>query len=246
MDLTSEKTHTFPRTLGAVLFSIGILIGVVFLGYTVWADIEATLFDTSFDADESLRTLKCPLILTTGESDTVSAAFQNKSERSIRPLVRAHISDSFVTLMREERELITIPSGRSEERSWVINYDDAVYERFVLVRVTQNAYFPVPSRTGSCGVLALNIPILSGGVVAALVTALMAAFIFFGLRFWLKYNQPLMGRTRTITQGFTWLTIVMAAGILVTYLGWWFAAALLFVLTLLLMMVISTYLFLTV
>jgi len=143
------------------------------------------------------------------------------------------------------RELITISSGRSEERSWEVNYEDAVYDRFVLVRVTQHGHYPVPSQTASCGILALDVPFLSGSAIVTLITALIGGCIFFGLRLWLKYNQPLMGKPKTITQGFVWLTIVLAAGLLFTFLGWWVAAALIFVLTILLTMGISTHVFLT-
>lgn len=245
MDLTSEKTRTFPRTLGAVLFSIGILMGFVFLGYTVWADIEATLFASSYQADKSLRSLNCPLILTSGETGSVSAEFQNNTERPIRPLVRTYISEGLVTVIREMRELIPIPSGRSEERSWEVNYGDAVYNRFILVRVTQHGHYPVPSQTGSCGIITLDVPFLSGSAIVFLITALIGGCIFFGLRLWLKYNRPLMGKPKTITQGFVWLSIVLAAGLLFTFLGWWVAAALFFILTLLLTMGISTHVFLT-
>lgn len=245
MDLTSVKPRTLPRTLATILFYVGILLGIVFLGYTVWADIEATLFDPAYDADESLRTLKCPLLLTNGESGVVSASFRNTSDGSIKPLVRAHISDGRVTLMREYQELVTISPGKSETRSWEVYPEDAVYDRFILVRVTQHAYFPVPSRTATCGILVMDIPFLSSRAVVAIVVALIIACTYLGLRLWMKYNRPLQRRARTVSQGFLWMAGVLGAGILSTILGWWFAASLLFVLTVLLLMVVSAYIFLT-
>ena len=48
------------RTLGAMLFTLGFLIGLVVFVGAVWADFEAAMFDMAIKGDESLGSVRWP------------------------------------------------------------------------------------------------------------------------------------------------------------------------------------------
>ena len=222
------------RTLGAILFAVGFVLGFVIFAGMVWADFEAAMFDTSIRGEGRLRTLRCPVLIAEDETGTVSAAFHNPLDRPVNFFVRTHISQGFVTLMREERELLPVAPGETERLEWTVTADDAAYGAVVLVRVLLAGNYPLPARDASCGILALGVPLLGGraaltlGVVASLLC--MAA----GGGLWLAGNRPLSEGFRTeLARGMGALAASVLLGLFVGFVGWWLLGALVVIATLL-------------
>ena len=51
------------RVLSVILFAVGVILGLAVAGITIWANLEASLFDTGMSGDASLR-LHCPVVIT--------------------------------------------------------------------------------------------------------------------------------------------------------------------------------------
>ena len=227
--------------LSVLVFSTGILLGMVLLGSTVWKELEAFLFAPSIGADERFTTLSCPLMMTTTESGTITARIKNPTDRTIQPLLRTQISQGLVTLKREFDERPAIPAGETQEFHWTVTAEDAVWDRFILVRVYQFRHFPLPSRTGTCGILVVNLPDVSGSQIIAAVLAASLLSMVAGGGLWVRGSRPLKGQSLYATRAMAALAGSVLAGILASFLGWWLVGGLLFLFAVLLAVVIISY-----
>jgi hypothetical protein len=220
------------RILSAVLFSIGLLLAMAFSAGAVWADLEASLFEPSRIADEPLKTLRCPLVITSQESGTIAATFTNPSERALRRTVRAYITHGFSSLMREVDTQFMLEPGETHRLEWTVTADDAAWRRFVLVRVNVLRNFPLPSRSGSCGVLVMNLPGLNGNQIVALSFAAILLSMGAGVAIWSAANKSSPGRIPDLTRAMAFLAAIVVASMLFSLLGWWVPGGLLLVLAL--------------
>lgn len=230
-DLTSGRKLTRP--LGVLLFSAGLLLGMALFGAIVWADFEAVLFNPGQRRDASLRSLQCPVMITKSETGTVTASLTNPLDRSIDRYVRAHITDGYVTLMREVDQTVSIASGGRERLAWEVTADDAAFERFILVRVAVRGRYPLPSREGTCGILVADAPYVTGDQVFGL--AFTASLIAMGLGFglWYRAGQPLHEGGLQAARAMGMLAGSVVVGTIVGWLGWWLPGAIIFLITVL-------------
>jgi hypothetical protein len=228
-------------TWGLIIFSISALIGIIFSGASVWGNIEAFLFNPGLRADENIRTMKCPVLITNSETGTITAAFTNPGDRSAMTTVRTSISDGLFSMIREIDNRIQLEPGETKELEWTVSPEDAAWERLILVRVYSLRSTPLPSRTGTCGILVVNLPFLTGNQVIAIVSIASIAGMVVGLGLWVSTNQPLSRRNRYAAKILGVLAALIIAGIILGFLGWWFIGGLLLVFIVLLVVVTITY-----
>ena len=149
--------------LGLGLYFAGILLGAVVAFLAVWGDLEASLFDTLFKAEQPLASLSCPVLMTLDEDVTIEAAFTNRGERDENLLVRARVSQGFASLIREERQTLSLPPGGNDTAVFQVTADDAAWDRVVLARVTTTRNAPYRRLVGSsCGVLLVPVRGVTG------------------------------------------------------------------------------------
>jgi hypothetical protein len=227
--------------VGVLVFSVGVLLGLAFYGAAAWGDLEAFLFAASVDADGSLGSLRCPIMITSTESGTLSATFQNPSERVIRPTIRTHISEGFVTLMRRIDDQPSLEPGEKKRLEWEVTADDATYGYLVLARVFVKYPYPLPSRTSACGVLVIDLPGWTGGQVTALVVVSSLLCLVAGVGLWVAGNRPLGGRIQDASRAMIVLAVVVLLGIATSFAEWWLLSGLLLVIALLLIGAIISY-----
>lgn len=220
------------RALGMLLFSIGLFLGMAVSAGVLWGDLEAFLFDSSLGADEPLKTLRCPVIITSGETGTVTATFTNSGEKAVVRLVRAHISDGFVTLMREVNDRLVLEPGEIRRLKWTVTPDDAVWKHFILVRVHVLRSSPLPSYTGSCGILVMDLPGLTGNQIIVLTLLLSALSTTAGVGLVAAGSRPSGGQAPGLIRRMGGLTAIGLATLLSSFVGWWMAGILLLLLTL--------------
>ena len=67
-----SKTGKWPSRIGAALFLIGMALAVVFSIVVFWPDQESTAFDRGPTREEALRSLHCPLVITSKDEATIS------------------------------------------------------------------------------------------------------------------------------------------------------------------------------
>lgn len=207
--------------LGVIVFSVGVLLGTVLIAVTVWADLEATLFNPQARQYAPFRNLRCPIMINSEETGVIRARFKNTLDRATDLFIRAHISHGYVTLRREVISEIPLDSGESERLEWEFDKEDAAFERLVLFRVTVRGGYPLPKRQGTCGVLVVNTSLLTGRQI---VTALLVGSLVFmvaGGVLWLVNNRHMHDLQLQLTRAMIFLIVCVVLGIIVGFLGWW-------------------------
>lgn len=224
-----NPSRSLARPLGILLFSIGLLAGMALFGAVIWSDLEASLFNPGIQQDAALRSLRCPVVITTSETGTVTASLHNPLDRSTDRYVRAHITDGYVTLLREVNELVTLEPGERQQVQWTVTADDAAFRRLILVKVVLRGRYPLPSRQGTCGILVVDVPYLTGDQVFGLsfAASLLAMAVGYGL--WYRASQPLHERGRELARAMVVLAGSILVGTIVGLLGLWVPGLIVFV-----------------
>ncbi len=225
--------------LGALLLVLGLLLTAVISFIFFWPDMEASLFDTNSvaEANGRARMLRCPYAITPAEVAEIQATFKNPLEREITFIVRSRISQGYVTLMRQESELVRIPPGEELTLTWPVAPGDAAYGRVIMARILTTRSLAAPSQQDFCGILLLNVPGLAGGQIVTL--GLMLVVLFLGGGAWLWWGKrPLSDYQHRFVGPFTLLALTLLASLVAGLLNAWLIALVLLVLTLVLVGII--------
>lgn len=192
---------SWKQWLATLLFILGIVLGTLLAGVAVWGDLEAFLFDSAITPEAPLTTLRCPILMTATQTDTVGITLRNTSDRATSFYVRAHISLGFVTLMSEENSRLPLEPGQSGRLEWPIYPGDAAFGRVILVRVHVLPNAPFPYRAASCGIVLVNLPgLLPGDAWYAIGLVISLACAAGGIALWITSNRPLQGRALLVAR----------------------------------------------
>jgi hypothetical protein len=220
-----KKSYLFIRILGVLVLSAGVLLGIALAAVSVWGDFEATRFDAALSQlrDASLTSFRCPVIMTTQESSTVRATVKNPLDRPITLTVRTDVSN-YLNLIRENRVQVPLDPGQREKLEWAVTPDDVVYGNLILVKALQFRQYPLPGRLGSCGIVVLDVPFLSGGLIVALAFAASLLGMVGGIGLWSTGRRPWTKRNRQAARTMGALAGSVVAGMVSGILGWWMLA----------------------
>lgn len=222
------RRDKFIFNIGTIYFSIGIIIGFLLLGTMTWADLEASLFSTSLDAEKTLTTLNCPVFISPHETKQVKATLKNPTEKDWERYIRAFISEGYVTLVREIKGSVTIPSDGRETITWNVFPEDAAYNRIVFFRVYVHAKYPYPSLDASCGIMKIDLLGLTGNQILFLMVFCFIGFCAVGGFLWrIRRNRPQDPVSNSSNSLYALGTVLMI-GILTSYFGLWVFGILLF------------------
>ena len=208
------------RTLGIVFFSASILVGMVMFILMNWAYFESYFyFGYTFPADKTLTTLRCPLLMTTAETDAVTISITNDTDRDLNPLIRTEIS--YYGAARSERVNYSLAAGETRRLSWTITSDDMVFGHLIMARVYVYSTFVLPSRTNTCGTVVVNLPGLTGIQLFVIALAFILVCMAAGWGLWLTGSRPLLKDGIIATRAMVAFTAVVLLGILAGCMGWW-------------------------
>jgi hypothetical protein len=229
-----KTTNKTKRTLGLILFSVGLVLSMALSAVAIAGDLEANLFDSGLAhmRDASL-TLRCPVMITAPETGSVRAAFKNPLDKTVEFTIRTHISQ-FIPMWREMGSKLTVEAGETESMEWTVTSDDMVQGRMILVKVLRFRKYPLPARLGSCGILVVGLPFLTGNLITALVIAASLLCMAGGAGLWILGSQPLSGLRQDAVRAMGVLAGVVLAGLVVSLYGAWLLGLLFLVATLLL------------
>lgn len=216
-----KKNNKGLRFLSIALFFMGTILGMVLCGSIVLANMEATFYFGGIKiADEDLKTLKCPTIITPLDRSAVTASITNTTTKTIKPMYRMNISNAS-EISRLVETTPTINPGETTQVKWAVNPGDAIYGNLILVKVMQYKTLKTPSREGTCGTLALDIPFITGKQI--LLTGIIASILLMGAGtfLWLVTNKPLIGKSLNIRNAMLFMAAVVGAGIYASYCGVW-------------------------
>jgi hypothetical protein len=215
------------RVSSIFIFSIGILLGLSLTAAAVWGDIEAHWFDATLSRLREVRltTLRCPVMITANETGIVSAAFKNPLDRPVELKIRTHVSQ-YLTLMREENSSLHLEPGKTQKLRWKVTSDDVLYEHLILVKVLQLHRNSFPMRLGSCGILVVDLPFLTGNQIVALTLTCSLLGMIGGLVLWIASNRPIIERKLRKARAMGMMAIGVVVGLAASLPGWWMAGLL--------------------
>jgi hypothetical protein len=222
------------RYLGLGLFLLGVLIALACAGIIVWGDMEATLFDPAISPQGTLNTLKCPVMMTAVETATVSVSFDNPLDRTLYVGIRAHFSQGYVTLIREERDTFSLEPGERQRLEWTVGPEDAAFKNIVLVRIHAQTNGPVRYSSGSCGIVVVRLPFLTGSLLFGLLAAVSLVCMGGGMALWVLSQQPWGRQGVDITRAMGTVAAILVAANIVGLLGMWLIALIILLFTVLL------------
>lgn len=232
------------RLAAVLIYLAGILLTTALGALAVWGDLEASLFDTAIRAETGLSSLRCPVLITQQETGQISASFRNTGQAPVKRAIRVHITQGFVTLMREEALYLPLQPGEVQRLSWPVTAADAAYGSLILARVSTLRQAPMPSESQACGIAVLDLPGSSGDLWVALWLALGLAGIFAGGWLWLRASRPLVGRGRAAANAILAIAVVAVAVVLAGLAGAWMSGVLFIALLMLLLSAIVAHLLL--
>lgn len=221
--ITKQK---FIRFLGTFIFSIGILLGLFLLIITVWGDLESSLFASTLDAEKSLTSLRCPILMSPNEVGEIKATFNNPVDQDWYRYTTVYISDGYITLMREIKMKVDIPDGQKKTVTWEIYPENAVYDLFIFFHIYANAHYPYPSLGGSCGVVLLDLFGLTGNQSLILIISTSLLAILLGLLLWNKSTKTSEVKAWNSFRSMIGLAVIIYIGLIIGYFGAWVIALL--------------------
>jgi hypothetical protein len=208
------------RTMGTIFFSIGILAGMVMFILMNWAYFEAYFyFGYIPPADESITTLRCPLLMTTADSGVVTIRLANNSDRDISPAIRTEIS--YYGAARSEKTNYPVAAGETRTLSWAVTSDDMVFGHLIMARITIPRTYTLPSRQNTCGTIVVSLPWLTGIELFAFWLALILVCLAVGWGLWLAGNRPLQADGMITLLAMAIFTVLVLLGIAAGCIGWW-------------------------
>ena len=229
------------RRLGVALYALGILLIIALAATAVVGDMEASLFDAAIRPEETLRSMRCPVLITRDQVGRVSARFENTGQRPVARAIRVHISQGFVTLFREEDVKLPLQPGERQRLAWEVTADDAAFgSSLILTRISTLRQAPMPSQSNACGIFVVDLPWIGGTLATAAWLTLGLLGIGAGGWLWLRASRPLTARRRSAGNAMLAVAITTLAALAAGLAGFWvFGVALLAILVLLLIALAS-------
>jgi len=232
--MTSNKK--IIRSLAIFLFLLGMLFAMALAGVAAWTGLEATFYGFERLTNERLTTLRCPVLMTVTETGAISATVSNLSDVTVEPKMRIYVSGPGP--FRTVDSQITLAPGETQQVHWTVTSEDVDYKDLIMVKVLAFPYYKFSTREGTCGILVLNLPNLTGSQVFdfALVVALSGLLIGMGL--WIASGPQYKKRILDATRAMIFLAILTLVDLFVSFRGAWFFGLVLFLATVLLIVVV--------
>ena len=221
---------------GVLTYSLGILIGLALSGWSVWAEVEATLL--VFPKDVPRISLNCPLMLSNHESGIVLVWLDNPTAETINPTTQMVISHP--NLPRTETTVVPLKPGEKKLMEWTVGPDDTVFGGLILVNLFETSQSDFPAHQGSCGIPVSKLPGLTGKQVYILMFAASILAIFSGGILWGSGHPKMKESIRTVTNAGITLAVLVCAGVLLSLTQWWGLGLAIFLAALMLIAVILT------
>ncbi len=224
------------RALGLVLFFAGALLGMALFGSSVWADLESSFYFGYGIKGRNTVKLSCPQIMTAADSKSFTAYIRNTTDRLVEPSIQTDISN--ILAVRSDRTTVSVAAHQTAPVSWQLTTDDVVFGHLILVHVYQFQVYVLPSADANCGIVFLYLTGVTGRQVFILALLGTLLGIAGGLALWASNSRPLEGHIRQQMLGMVFLSSIVAAGMLLSWIGWWVPGVLVFALAALMVIIL--------
>ena len=209
-------------TLGIVIFMLGMIIGIAFIGITTWGNLEAYWFFPSRIATSGIRGLNCPVIMTPGETGVITLHVRNSHDFVIRPTVLSTISSGYYIDEAEfTKQNLVLDPGDSYIARWEFSEENAVYDQFVMARIEARTPYPTARLQGSCAIYVMNLPGVSSLLIMVAGGILCAVLSLGGLYLWRQFHDERSEANLHTTRGMYLLFVIVTIGITTSFLRIW-------------------------
>jgi hypothetical protein len=219
---------------GLVAYTVGAAVGLFLILIAAWADMESSVYGFPRLAGAGLRGLQCPILMTRGETATISFQLSNPTDDRISPSVKTQISTPLVP--EEFLENLRLTPGETTTLKWPVDPGNIDMERFIFAKVLLFSSYPVPSQEATCGIFILDLP-GSGRVLLPILIALSLLSMGWGLyqigrlrafNHWLRRHRgPLV-----------FLAVIVVIGLVFSFLGGWIPSLLVLVLAVFMILIL--------
>ena len=211
------------------LYATGISIGLILIAVAAWGDYESTSYGFARRANEGLRGLTCPILLTRGETGTIALKISNPLDRPLHPSVRIEISTEFDPQVFIES--VTLVPGESKRLEWIVGAENIDLGNFIFASVQVHGTYPIPNRETTCGIFIIDLP---GSGRNILISLSILSLIGLSGGLFLMFRNGF----RTNLAANRWYAILFLAGAIVSggilsFTGSWFLSVVLLVVALL-------------
>jgi hypothetical protein len=231
-------------TVAIIVFSIGVITGMLLAGTTTVANMEAATYFgyNGYANTPSAGVLTCPNLLTAGEIGKVSLAVHNPSDREVNAFADVQISDGAL-LVRELSDSTQVPPGQSTTLEWTVSPDDVVYDHFIMVQADLMRSFDASNHVDSCGIFVVNLPWLTGRQMLMASLAVSVLCMLAGVAVFARWQLPAQTLVRRPYVAMTAITVSVSLAVLFGILGFWALGTLAWVVSVLLIVqVLSAFL----
>jgi len=221
------------KTLGSVLFWLGVIIALALTALTTWAGIEAVVYGFQSYSKLTLKGVSCPPLMTRSEKAVIAASIKNTLDRPLSIQVRADISTPGVA--RSEKLNAVLELGETKKFEWIISSSDIDLKRFIFARVYRYGSYPLAQAEDTCGIFVVGIPFLTGRQIFWGGALLSLACIASGL--WLSrgpYRPMWQGCTANFASARYFLAGIAVIGLLASLMRLWLLGVLVLVVAILL------------
>lgn len=233
------KNHSL---LFAILsFLLGTALGLFLIVTATWADMESTFYGFDRLASAGLGGFNCPAWMTREETREIALNISNTTEGPINPSVKAEISTP--VLQEEFVEHIQLAPGESKKLQWVVGPENIDLRHFIFAKVLVYSAYPLPSRETTCGIYIIDLP-GSSKVILPILVGVSLLGMGWGMYRMNKWGQSNIWLSKNI-RSLSFLTLLVALGVIVALTSAWMLSVLLLALALLMIMILLSALFMS-
>jgi hypothetical protein len=228
-----KNTKPFPL-LVYLSYTVGLIVGLFLLVIAAWADMESSFYGFSRLAEAGLRGFSCPVLMTRGETASISLTISNTTDNPISPAARVEISTPLLT--QEYHENLKLAPGESKRLEWSVGPENIDLKRFIFAKALVFSAFPRPNQEATCGIFIVDLP-GSGKVILPALIALSLLGMGFGVYGMIKSGASNESAEKYV-RPLVFLSMVIILGFAASYMGSWVPSVLLLAVALLLIVIL--------
>jgi hypothetical protein len=204
--------------LSGTVFFLGVIIGFALAVITIWNRLEAVRYYFTGAKYEPFNGLRCPVMIAPTEKGTVTAVFNNPTDKEDNFLYRAEISGDIST--RQVEGQILVPPHQRKSIELIVNANDVDLRFFIFVKMTILPNALHHTQEAVCGIITVNLLGLTGTQLFTSALSLSFLGIAVGLGLWQKTSTNTDQNIRRAMQA---LGLIVLLTMFAGFMGWWIA-----------------------
>lgn len=184
------------KKLGTILFLTGVVLALGLAGLASWSDYEAMSYFYTGAGYAGFNGLHCPVLMSRGETPTISATLDNPSAEAVQPYYQVQISG--IAGFRNIENQVTVQPHSKQTVQWTVSANDVDLGSLVMVKMDILPMAGYSTREGTCGMVVLSIGGLTGEEVAGAMLGLGLLGILVGLILREAGSEPIADKDLSI------------------------------------------------